>query len=220
MAEEAFTGLTAKIQLEGSDVAYVSGFDLTLTTKIIEILAFGAEFKEKRASINDWKGSINGTVAFAAGGSQQILMTAYLAGTPLTFGAFLDDATYFTGDALVSSLKISSKVEDATTLTADLDGTGALVLTVPAGLDATSVTITEGATANITVGGTKQLHAVVHSGASLADIQNVVWLSATPAKILVNPETGLLTGVTAGPSIITVESEDGNYVATITVTAV
>lgn len=68
MAEKPFTGLTAKVQIGESTnkktIAYISGCDLTLEKDIIEILQFGASFKEKVPAIKDWSLSMDGTVAW------------------------------------------------------------------------------------------------------------------------------------------------------------
>ena len=73
-AEKPFTGLTAKVKIGSSTsakvLAYISGCDLTLEKEVIEILQFGATFKEKVPAIKDWYLSKDGTVALANGGTQ------------------------------------------------------------------------------------------------------------------------------------------------------
>ena len=142
MAEAPFTGLTASIKI-GTPVpsgtptltllGYASGCDLTLEEDIIEILQFGATFKEKVPSIKDWSLSIDGTVALAKGGSQKTLYDAFTANTKLVFGIYLDETTYFQGEGYVSSFNISAAPDDKISLTAEVAGTGAVTLTVPDG---------------------------------------------------------------------------------------
>ncbi len=134
MAEKPFTGLTASLKI-GTDaaaktVAYVSGVDLTLEKEIIEILAFGMEYKEKVPAIKDWSVSIDGTVALTADGTQKELYDAFDDDESITLGIYLDDDTYFEGEGFVSSFNISTAPDDKTNLTADVAGSGALVLTV------------------------------------------------------------------------------------------
>lgn len=66
-AEKPFTGLTASVKIGSGDeskvLAYISGVDLNLEKEIIEILAFGMQFKEKVPAIKDWSASVDGTVA-------------------------------------------------------------------------------------------------------------------------------------------------------------
>ena len=137
MAEKPFTGLTAKVKVgpkESSKVlAYVSGVDLTLEKEIIEILAFGMKYKEKVPAIKDWSASINGTVALATGGTQKDLYDAFESDNALTIGIYLGDNTYFEGTGYVSSFNISAAPDDAITLTSDIAGSGATVLTLGAG---------------------------------------------------------------------------------------
>lgn len=131
MSEKPFTGLTAKVTKGGNPIAYLSGFDLTLDQTIIDILQFGATYKEKVPAIRDWTGSVDGTAAFAADGSQNDLIDAAQNGTALTIGIYLDDDTYFTGTAYISSVNINGAPDDKINITAEFSGSGAVVFTVP-----------------------------------------------------------------------------------------
>lgn len=135
--EKPFTGLTACVKIgtgsAATVLAYVSGVDLTLEKEIIEILAFGMQFKEKVPAIKDWSASIDGTVALATGGTQKQLYDAFDSGDPITVGIFLDENTYFEGTGYVSSFNISAAPDDKINLTSEIAGSGATTLTLPAG---------------------------------------------------------------------------------------
>lgn len=136
-AEKPFTGLTAKVKIgTGQDakvLAYISGCDLTLEKEVIEILQFGATFKEKVPAIKDWSLSMDGTVALATGGTQKELYDAFESGAGLTIGIYLDDTTYFEGTGYVTSFNISAAPDDKISLTSEIAGSGATTLTLPAG---------------------------------------------------------------------------------------
>lgn len=136
-AEKPFTGLTAKVKIGSSTsakvLAYISGCDLTLEKEIIEILQFGATFKEKVPAIKDWSLSMDGTVALANGGTQKELYDAFENGNALTIGIYLDDTTYFEGTGYVTSFNISAAPDDKISLTSEISGSGATTLTVPSG---------------------------------------------------------------------------------------
>ena len=133
--EKPFTGLTASVKIGSSEsakvLAYVSGVDLTLEKDIIEILAFGMEFKEKVPAIKDWSVSIDGTVALAKSGTQEQLYNAFNSGDPLTLGIYLNETTYFEGTGYVSSFNISAAPDDKISLTSEIAGSGATTLTLP-----------------------------------------------------------------------------------------
>lgn len=133
--EKPYTGLTASLKIGTSTasevLAYVSGVDLTLEKEIIEILAFGMQFKEKVPAIKDWSVSIDGTVALAANGTQKKLYDAFESGDAITLGIYLDENTYFTGTGYVSSFNISAAPDDKITLTSEIAGSGATTLTLP-----------------------------------------------------------------------------------------
>ena len=135
--EKPFTGLTAKVKIGTSTsakvLAYISGCDLTLEKEVIEILQFGATFKEKVPAIKDWSLSIDGTVALATGGTQKELYDAFESGNALTIGIYLDDTTYFEGTGYVTSFNISAAPDDKISLTSEIAGSGATTLTVPSG---------------------------------------------------------------------------------------
>lgn len=135
-AEKPFTGLTASVKI-GSDsaaevLAYISGVDLSLEKEIIEILAFGMQFKEKVPAVKDWSASIDGTVALATGGTQEQLYNAFDSGDPLTIGIYLNENTYFEGTGYVQSFNISASPDDKITLSSEIAGSGATTLTLPA----------------------------------------------------------------------------------------
>jgi len=133
MADAPFTGLTASISIGATPtvLCYISGVDLTLEREIIEIIAFGMYYKEKVPAIKNWSASVDGTVAFAANNSQEALYNAFDNNTLLDVKISLDTTTYFTGKAYVENLNISVAADDKASLTCDLAGSGAQVLTIP-----------------------------------------------------------------------------------------
>lgn len=140
VVEKPFTGLTASVKIGTGEsakvLAYISGADLTLDKDIIEILAFGMQFKEKVPAIKDWSLSLDGTVALAKDGTQEELYAAFDSGAPLTIGIFLDANTYFEGTGYVSSFNISAAPDDKISLTSEIAGSGATTLTLPDGTGA------------------------------------------------------------------------------------
>ena len=135
MAEKPFTGLTASVKIgehaSAELLGYISGVTLDLEKDIIEILQFGAQFKEKVPAIKDWSASVEGTAAFSTGGQQKAFYDAFVSGQPLTFGIYLDETTYFEGTGLVSSLSIDTAPDDKVNISAEIAGTGAVTLTLP-----------------------------------------------------------------------------------------
>jgi predicted secreted protein len=137
MAEAPFTGLTASVKLgphaTATVIGYVSGVDLSLDKDIIEILAFGMTYKEKVPAIKDWSASIDGTMAVATAGNQKALYDAFEAGTAIVLGIYLDETSYFEGTGYVSSFKVSAAPDDKISISCEVSGSGAVVLTVPTG---------------------------------------------------------------------------------------
>lgn len=134
-SEKPFTGLTAKVQIGESTgkktIGYISGCSLTLEKEVIEIMQFGATFKEKVPAIKDWSLSMDGTVALAKDSSQKELYDAFESGDAITVSLFLDDTTYFEGTGYVTSFNIDAAPDDKISLTSEIAGSGATTLTVP-----------------------------------------------------------------------------------------
>lgn len=131
-AEKPYTGLTASVKIgtgaEAKVLAYISGVDLNLEKEMIEILAFGMAFKEKVPAIKDWSASVDGTVALATGGTQEMLYNAFDSGDPLTIGIYLDETTYFEGIGYVQNFNISAAPDDKINLSSEIAGSGATTL--------------------------------------------------------------------------------------------
>lgn len=132
--DKPYTGLTASVKIgtgtTAKTVAYISGVDLSLEKEIIEILAFGMQYKEKVPAIKDWSASTEGTVALAAGSTQKELYDAFESGDAVTLGIYLDEKNYFEGTGYVSSFEISAAPDDKISLSAEIAGSGAVTLTL------------------------------------------------------------------------------------------
>lgn len=134
MADKPFTGLTASVKLGGNSAAeligYISGVSLELSKDIIEIIQFGAQYKEKVPSIKDWTASVEGTAAFSTDGAQKKLWDAFESGEAITIGIYLNEKTYFEGAALMSSLSLDAAPDDKISISGEMSGTGTVTLTI------------------------------------------------------------------------------------------
>lgn len=132
--EKPITGLTARVSIgTGENVetlGYMSGATLSLSKDIIEILAFGMQYKEKVPAIKDWSLSVDGTAAFVTDGSQVRLYQAFENATLLTIGIYLNDKTYFEGTGYVSSLELEAAPDDKISISSEMAGNNAVVFTV------------------------------------------------------------------------------------------
>lgn len=139
--ERPYSGLTARVQLNGVTVGYINSLELNLEKDIAEVLQFGAQYKEKLPTIKNWTASSEGTVAFAAGESQHKLYQAFESGEFVTLTVKLDEGVYFEGQALISSLSISGAPDDALSISVEFEGSGAILFTLP---ETVQVTISSG----------------------------------------------------------------------------
>lgn len=129
--EKPFSGLTARIKINGVNVAYLNSLQLDLEKEVAEVIQFGAQYQEKLPTIKNWTASNDGTVAFAAGESQHKLYQAFESGELVTLTVQLDNGVYFEGEALVSSLSISGSPDDALTISISFEGSGGVSFELP-----------------------------------------------------------------------------------------
>lgn len=139
--EKPYSGLTARVQLNGVTIGYINSLELSLEKDVAEVLQFGAQYKEKLPTIKNWTASSEGTVAFAAGESQHKLYQAFESGEFVTLTIKLDEGVYFEGSALISTLSISGSPDDALSISVEFEGSGAILFTLP---ETVQVTISSG----------------------------------------------------------------------------
>lgn len=139
--EKPYSGLTARVQLNGVTIGYINSLELNLEKDIAEVLQYGAQYKEKLPTIKNWTASSEGTVAFASGESQHKLYQAFESGEFVTLTIKLDEGVYFEGSALISTLSISGSPDDALSISVEFEGSGAILFTLP---ETVTVTISSG----------------------------------------------------------------------------
>ena len=126
--ERPFTGLTAEVKINNVLMGYMSGIDLTIEKAMIEVLQFGAKYADKVPAQRSWTATVDGTFAYAPGGSQAKLYDAFDNDELITVGLFLDANTYFEGNAYIGNLKIGAAPDDKTSISCDLEGAGKIDL--------------------------------------------------------------------------------------------
>lgn len=205
MPERPYTGLTARIKINNTLIGYLNSVELTLEKDVIEILQFGAQYKEKVPAIKNWTASSEGTVAFAAGESQHKLYQAYESGELVELTVMLDSVTNFTGKALVTNLSISGAPDDAMNISVEFEGSGGTTLTLP---ETYFLDISSG------VGGTTEPGGNIRVVAG--EKFNITVISAIGKK----PGKYYVDGDTTGTDINATEQSDGSYKGTIEIPAV
>lgn len=128
--ETPYTGLTALVEVDDTELGYMNNVELNLEREVIEIMKFGGTYREKVPAVKNWTASVDGTVAFVAGGSQKALYDAYENGTKVTLKVQLNTGTYFEGSAYVSSLSISGAPDTEMQISAEFEGSGGVTFTL------------------------------------------------------------------------------------------
>lgn len=127
-----YTGLTAAIKVGDVTLAYMNNLELNLDRSIIEVLQFGDQYKKKVPAMKNWTASVEGTVAFEATGGQKTLVDKFESGEEVVLQVQLKEGCYFEGNAIVASLSVSGTPDEALTISAEFEGSGAVTFTAPA----------------------------------------------------------------------------------------
>lgn len=128
---KAYSGLTARVELNSVVIGYINSVSLSLEKDIAEVIQFGAQYKEKLPTIKNWTASSDGTVAFEAGDAQHKLYQAFESGEEVTLKVKLDESVYFEGTALIASLEINGSPDEAMNISVEFEGSGAISFTLP-----------------------------------------------------------------------------------------
>ena len=133
-----YSGVTGKISVKKGtgtaiEVMHASGWTIEKSKDIIDNAFFKNNYKEKTPDIKDWTASLDGQADFAAGNGQKDLDDAFEDGAVVECVFYLDDDTFFTGDALIESLSIEHAADGSASVSISLSGSGGVDLTVPSG---------------------------------------------------------------------------------------
>lgn len=126
MAEKEKYGIDGAVEINGTTIAYISEFSLDMSREIKEASFFRGKGKEKTAGIFDWSASCNGRAEFTDESGQKKLYEAFKNGDEVTLKLFMGKKTYFSGKALIESLKVDNSAEGEYNIESSFAGTGEL----------------------------------------------------------------------------------------------
>lgn len=124
-------GLPGSIKIAGKEIAHMGEWSLEQTIEIKEGSFFKGTGKEKSAGISDWTASCSGQVDFATESGQKDVMDAFQQGEPVEVVLYLNDTTFFTGNAFIESLSIDNSAEGEYNIEISLAGNGGITATIP-----------------------------------------------------------------------------------------
>lgn len=124
-----YTGLTAKLTVDGITIGYISNWSVEETRDTIEATELGKKEKTILPSLYSWTASTEGTADFANKG-QKALREAMLGGKQIEVKFYLSDTDeirhYFNGKAYVTSFSTDISADDKGNVSISLTGDGAL----------------------------------------------------------------------------------------------
>ncbi|MDR3022249.1 MAG: phage tail tube protein [Clostridiales bacterium] len=126
-----YTGVTGKVKVGDSEVAYISNWSVEDSMEVIEVSKLGERYKEKRTGQGNWTASADGTVVFGhEGKSHEALFTAMHKGAQVECEFYLDsnedNPIKFSGDGLIESLNVDLSAEDKGNISISIVGVGEL----------------------------------------------------------------------------------------------
>lgn len=112
-------------------IAEQTNGSIDCSTNIIDVTSKdNSGWKDKLPGLLDWKGSAEGIVEYASGGSSKYdyngLTDAWLNRTALSVSFKTSTGTVLSGTAYIVSIKTSAPMEDKATYAIEFEGAGAL----------------------------------------------------------------------------------------------
>ena len=109
-------------------ITEMKNWSLDITSDPIDTSCFGTEWADSINGIMSWSGTSDAffNVQNDTEG-QAAIQAAFLAGTPVKMGFYIDENTGYEGTAIITSLNITDDVADAVTMAVGYTGRGALV---------------------------------------------------------------------------------------------
>jgi len=126
-----FTGVTGNVAIGKKNLAHMANWNIDKTKDIIDVVSFGSDYKEKISSTKDWTASCDGKVDFDDDSGQLDLEAAFEDGTPVECTFYLDENTFYEGEALIESQTISNAADGAADISISISGSGPLTLVAP-----------------------------------------------------------------------------------------
>ncbi|MCL2061034.1 MAG: hypothetical protein FWH03_00200 [Firmicutes bacterium] len=122
-----YTGLTGKIKIGTTEVAYISNWSVEDTVELIEVAELGKRAKDKMAGQYGWSASADGAIEFVGAESHKFLFDAMHNGTKVVCEFYLNNTTKFSGTGLIESLSVDLSAEDKGNIAISISGTDELV---------------------------------------------------------------------------------------------
>ncbi len=123
----AIAGKKGKICLADDKILGIKNWSLELSIDSLETTALGDEWKNFIPGLKEWSASSEGDYGVTeATSKQEDLQTAFLEGTDVTIKLYVDETSYYTGKAIITSLSIEDPVDDVVSISIDFTGNGEL----------------------------------------------------------------------------------------------
>lgn len=125
----ALAGNGGAVKLSTNTVAHLNDWELNTSANIMDITAFGDDWKKKLGGILDWTVKCSGDYDLTDTNGQHALWTALTGLTTVALKLFVDGTVNFNGAAFVKTFAIKAAVEDKITIDFELEGSDTLTLT-------------------------------------------------------------------------------------------
>ncbi len=120
-------GKAGSIKLTTNTIAEVQDWSLDIGTDMMEDTALLNDWKSFVAGLKEWSASAESSWAVATDtNGQTAAQAAFLAGTTVEVRLYVDGTNYYSGNAYITGLSVSTEVSGIVTASWDFQGTGEL----------------------------------------------------------------------------------------------
>jgi len=128
----AIAGKNGKVSIGATPttVASIKNWSLELSMDALETTALGDDWKNYIAGLKEWSASAEGDYSIHTDTTgQKALQDAYLGGTVVTVKLYVNDSSYYSGEAFIASMSVEDPVDDVVSISLEFTGNGALSFT-------------------------------------------------------------------------------------------
>lgn len=123
----ALVGKDAKVMIGTAQVAQADTWSLDTPATLLETTNFGsAGWKEYIAGLKEWNGSFECNFDPTDTTGQVALRTAWQNGTTVSLKLYVNATNYYSGNALIENMPVSSPVGEKVRVTVNFRGSGQL----------------------------------------------------------------------------------------------
>lgn len=125
----AIMGKSGSARIGANKILNIDSWTLNPTIEVADITQYGSSFRARMQTIKDWTAEVSGTLDSTDAQQGTLLDQGTTSSGNIALRLYINDANYWSGNAVVTGFAVASSVGDKITVSYSLSGNGALSYT-------------------------------------------------------------------------------------------